>query len=149
MHLSRFTCFLFRDHWYMNLRQKNKIGKNGQNFAFYMLKNTPARKKVHHCHLWRLWLIWAMKVSMAFSNFLNSTPTPKALPHWFRLVQTGSDWFGLARTVGPDLEFVKKFTRPNFWAKEFYTVKTRKSRLFSQAINSKNASISVIWSSFG
>ena len=25
-----------------------------------------------------------------------------------------------------DLEFVKKFTRPNFWAKEFYTLRTRK-----------------------
>ena len=48
-----------------------------------------------------------------------------------------------------DLEFVKKFTRPNFWAKEFYTLKTRKSRLFSPAINSENASLSVIWASFG
>ena len=27
----------------------------------------------------------------------------------------------------PDLKFVKKFTRPNFQAKEFYTLKTRKS----------------------
>ena len=49
----------------------------------------------------------------------------------------------------PDLEFVKKFTRPNFQAKEFYTLKTRKSRLFSLAINSENASLSVIWPSFG
>ena len=48
-----------------------------------------------------------------------------------------------------DLEFVKKFTPPNFWAEEFYTLKTRKSRLFSLAINSKNASLSVIWPSFG
>ena len=48
-----------------------------------------------------------------------------------------------------DLEFVKKFTRPNFWAKKFYTLKTRKSRLFSPAINSENASLSVIWASFG
>ena len=48
-----------------------------------------------------------------------------------------------------DLEFVKKFTRPNFRAKEFYTLKTRKSRLFLPAINSKNASLSVIWPSFG
>ena len=37
-----------------------------------------------------------------------------------------------------DLEFVKKFTRPNFPVKEFYTLKTRKSRLFSPTINSKN-----------
>ena len=44
----------------------------------------------------------------------------------------------------PDLEFVKKFTRPNFQAKEFYTLKTRKSRLFLPAINNKNASLSVI-----
>ena len=44
----------------------------------------------------------------------------------------------------PDLEFVKKFTRPNFRAKEFYTLKTRKSRLLLLAINSKNASLSVI-----
>ena len=49
----------------------------------------------------------------------------------------------------PDLEFVKKFTRPNFRAKEFYTLKMRKSRLLSPAINSKNASLSVIWPSFG
>ena len=35
-----------------------------------------------------------------------------------------------------DLEFVKTFTRPNFQAKEFYTLKLRKSRLFSPAINS-------------
>ena len=28
--------------------------------------------------------------------------------------------------VYPDLEFVKKFTQPNFRAKEFYTLKTRK-----------------------
>ena len=48
-----------------------------------------------------------------------------------------------------DLEFVKKFTRPNFWAKEFYTLKTRKSRLFLPAINSKNASLSGIGPSFG
>ena len=48
-----------------------------------------------------------------------------------------------------DLEFVKKFTQPNFWAKKFYTLKTRKSRLFSPAINSENASLSVIWASFG
>ena len=49
----------------------------------------------------------------------------------------------------PDLEFVKKFTRPNFPVKEFYTLKTRKSRLFSPTINSKNTSLSVIWPSFG
>ena len=79
--------------------KKPKLVKTGQNFAFYMLKSTPARKKVHHCHLWRLWLIWAMKVSMAFSDLLNSTPTPKALPHWFELFQTGSDWFRLVWTV--------------------------------------------------
>ena len=48
-----------------------------------------------------------------------------------------------------DLEFVKKFTRPNFRVKEFYTLKTRQSRLFSPVINSKNASLSVIWPSFG
>ena len=52
-------------------------------------------------------------------------------------------------TTHVDLEFVKKFTRPNFRAKEFYTLKTRKSRLFSPAINSVNASLSVIWPSFG
>ena len=28
------------------------------------------------------------------------------------------------------MKFVKKFTRPNFQAKEFYTLKTRKSSLF-------------------
>ena len=48
-----------------------------------------------------------------------------------------------------DLEFVKKFTRPNFRARKFYTLKTRKLRLFSPAINSDNASLSVIWASFG
>ena len=48
-----------------------------------------------------------------------------------------------------DLEFVKKFTGPNFRVKEFYTLKTRKSRLFSPALNSENASLSVIWPSFG
>ena len=48
----------------------------------------------------------------------------------------------------PDLKFVKKFTRPNFRAKEFYTLKTRKLRLFLPAINSKNASLSLIWPSF-
>ena len=48
-----------------------------------------------------------------------------------------------------DLKFVKKFTRPNFRAKEFYTLKMRKSRLFSPAINSKNSSLSLIWPSFG
>ena len=47
-----------------------------------------------------------------------------------------------------DLKFVKKFTRPNFRAKDFFTLKTRKTRLFSPAINSKNASLSVIWPSF-
>ena len=49
----------------------------------------------------------------------------------------------------PELEFVKKFTGPNFRVKEFYTLKTRKSRLFSPALNSENASLSVIWPSFG
>ena len=48
-----------------------------------------------------------------------------------------------------DLKFVKKFTRPNFRGKELYTLKTRKSRLFLPAINSKNESLSVIWQSFG
>ena len=48
-----------------------------------------------------------------------------------------------------DLEFVKKFTRPNFQVQEFYTLKTRESRLFSPAINSENASLSVIWPCFG
>ena len=48
-----------------------------------------------------------------------------------------------------DLKFVKKFTRPNFRSKEFYTLKTRKSRLFLPAINSKNASLSGIGPSFG
>ena len=52
-------------------------------------------------------------------------------------------------TTDSDLKFVKKFTRPNFRAKEFYTLKMRKSRLFSPAINSKNSSLSVIWPSFG
>ena len=33
-----------------------------------------------------------------------------------------------------DLKFVKKFTRPNFRPKEFYTLKTRKLRLFLPAI---------------
>ena len=28
-----------------------------QHFAFSMLKGTPARKKVRHCRLWRLWRI--------------------------------------------------------------------------------------------
>ena len=53
------------------------------------------------------------------------------------------------RTIGADLEFVKKFTGPNFRVKEFYTLKTHKSRLFSPALNSENASLSVIWPSFG
>ena len=48
-----------------------------------------------------------------------------------------------------DLKFVKKFTRPSFRAKEFYTLKMRKSRLFLPAINSENASLSVIWPSYG
>ena len=56
---------------------------------------------------------------------------------------------GGSRDGGADLEFVKKFTRPNFPVKEFYTLKTRKSRLFSPTINSKNTSLSVIWPSFG
>ena len=51
-------------------------------------------------------------------------------------------------TVLPDLEFVKKFTRPNFCAKVFYTVKTRKLRLFLPAINSENASLIVIRPTF-
>ena len=48
-----------------------------------------------------------------------------------------------------DLILVKKFTRPNLWAKEFYTLKTRKLRLFLPTINSENTSLSVIWPSFG
>ena len=48
-----------------------------------------------------------------------------------------------------DLIFVKKFTRPNFRAKEFYTLKTHRLRLFLPAINSKNALLSVIWPTFG
>ena len=42
--------------------------------------------------------------------------------------------------IGVDLIFVKKITLPNFRAKEFYTLKTRKLRLFLPAIHSKNAS---------
>ena len=58
-----------------------------------------------------------------------------------------TSWQG--KQTWADLKFVKKFTRPNFRAKEFYTLKMRKWRLFSPAINSKNASLSVIWPSFG
>ena len=54
---------------------------------------------------------------------------------------------GLIMTT--DLEFVKKFTRPYFRPQEFYTLKTRTWRLFSPAKNSKNASLSAIWPSFG
>ena len=54
----------------------------------------------------------------------------------------------LSNPLDADLEFVKKFTRPNFCAKVFYTVKTRKLRLFSPAINSENASLIVIWPTF-
>ena len=58
-------------------------------------------------------------------------------------------WGNTSLNMCADLKFVKKFTRPNFRAKEFYTLKMRKSRLFSPAINSKNSSLSVIWPSFG
>ena len=44
-----------------------------------------------------------------------------------------------------DLIFV---IRPNFRAKEFYTLKTSKSRLFLPTIKSINASLSLIWSFF-
>ena len=37
----------------------------------------------------------------------------------------------------PDLKFVKKITRPNFRVQEFYTLKTRESRLFSPEITAK------------
>ena len=47
-------------------------------------------------------------------------------------------------TVVQTWNFVKKITLPNFQVKEFYTLKTRKSRLFSPAVNSENASLSVI-----
>ena len=43
----------------------------------------------------------------------------------------------------------KKLHDPIFCAKEFYTLKTRKSRLLSPAINSENVSLIVIWPSFG
>ena len=51
--------------------------------------------------------------------------------------------------AGQTWNLSKKITRPNFRAKEFYTLKMRKSGLLSPAINSKNASLSVIWPSFG
>ena len=41
----------------------------------------------------------------------------------------GNNW-----DLRADLEFVKKFTRPIFRVKEFYTLKTRKSSLFSPVI---------------
>ena len=46
------------------------------------------------------------------------------------------DWTGY-----PDLIFVKKFTRSNFRAKESYTMKTRKLRLFSPAIKRRKCII--------
>ena len=52
-------------------------------------------------------------------------------------------WFSSSPSWS-DLEFVKKFTRPNFPAKEFYTLKMRKSRLFLPAVISEIASLSVI-----
>ena len=54
-----------------------------------------------------------------------------------------------AKYVVTDLKFVKKFTRPNFWAKEFYALKMLKLRLVLPATNRQNASFSVFWSSFG
>ena len=57
--------------------------------------------------------------------------------------------FNAINELYADLEFVKKFTQPNFRAKEFYTLKTHKARLFLPAINSESALLSVIWPSFG
>ena len=72
-----------------------------------------------------IWKIWIIRIE---SNFFAPFHQPRVLA---------------------DLKFVKKFTRPKFWAKEFYTLKMRKSILLSPAINSKNASLLVIWPSFG
>ena len=80
-------------------------------------------------------------ISTADTDFLPSPTSP--LTPWDPLAAE------IEILIHPDLEFVKKFTRPNFRAKEFYTLKTCKSRLFSPAINSKNASLSIIWPSFG
>ena len=66
-----------------------------------------------------------------------------------KVVLLDQNGLNLINNSDTDLKFVKKFTRPNFRAKEFYTLKMRKSRLFSPAINSKNSSLSVIWPSFG
>ena len=75
-----------------------------------------------------------------------------ALPNLYFLLHALFSFFMIISIYGhtlSDLKFVKKFTRPNFRANEFYTLKMRKSRLFSPAINSKNSSLSVIWPSFG
>ena len=42
----------------------------------------------------------------------------------------------------------KKFTRPNFQAKEFYTLKTRKSRPFSPTNKQRKCTFLLIWSFF-
>ena len=43
------------------LLNDQKLAYVGQNFAFSMLKSTPAwRKKVCHRRCWQCWLIWAM-----------------------------------------------------------------------------------------
>ena len=85
-----------------------------------------------------------------FQNIEEKTSpgTLKNLPVQVITYQLNGGQFVLLKKC-PDLEFVKKFTRPNFQAKEFYILKTRKSRLFSPAINRDNATLTVIWPSFG
>ena len=80
-----------------------------------------------------------LPASCVIPNPLDQVSSVFALPS-----DLGLEVGGVASGPGADLEFVNKFTRPNFWAKEFYTLKTRKSKLCSPAISSKNASLEVI-----
>ena len=65
-----------------------------------------------------------MNVAPIFNHSFWINPTTFGCP-----TDPSGDLTGPYGNPTSDLEFVKKFTRPNFRAKEFYTLKTPKLRL--------------------
>ena len=84
--------------------------------------------RCHKKHISHKWYIFFWHLIVLLTDRILSTSTDRR-----RETKTGSklprSQISLKRHlfpyVYPDLEFVKKFTRPNFQTKEFYTLKTR------------------------
>ena len=81
---------------------------------------------------------------MIFPAFFSHSKSPHTHAHGHK-----TQWkYCQICMAGSDLRFVKNFTQPDFFGKQFYTPKTRKSRLFLLQINQIMFQYKSLWSFF-